>query len=76
MRLGRWFVGLGALFVAGLALYVLMGGFPVERGPAKGASSGGSIHRPTQPIAPPLDEIDAKSREAMRDLLKEEAGED
>ena len=53
----NWLVGLGALFVAGLALYVLTVGKP----PA-------SSERSAQPV---MDEIDDESREAMRELLRE-----
>jgi hypothetical protein len=53
---GRWLVGLGALFVAILALYVLMIGKP--------PASSGTAARPA------MDEIDAKSRAEMRDLLR------
>ena len=61
MRVGRWLVGLGALLVAALALYVLT----VQRSP-------GSLEETLQPA---MDEIDAESRAAMRELLRE-AGED
>jgi hypothetical protein len=59
-QVGRWLVGLGALLVAALALYVLMIGKP----PAS------SIDVST----PAMDEIDAESRAAMRDLLRETEG--
>jgi hypothetical protein len=61
MRGGRWLVGLAALLLAALALYVLTIGKPP-------ASS-----KPTQQSA--MDEIDAKSRAAMREFLREQ-GED
>ena len=60
MRWVRWIVGLGALGLAVVALYVLFGtqqeSLPVHSEPA-------------------MDEIDAESREAMRELLRE-AGEE
>ena len=57
MNVRRWLVGLGALFVAGLALYVLTIGKP----PASSMDAS----------APVMDEIDDQSRAAMRDLLRE-----
>ncbi len=56
-KVGRWLVGLGALLVAGLAIYVLTIGKP----PA--SSRAGS--------QPAMDEIDEKSRAAMRELLRD-----
>lgn len=56
-QVGRWLVGVGALLIAGLALYVLTIGKPP-------ASSQGVAE-------PAMDEIDAESRAAMRDLLRE-----
>ena len=61
MRVGRWLVGLAALLLAALALYVLMIGKPP-------ASS-------KQTLQPAMDEIDAQSRAAMREFLREQ-GED
>ena len=61
MRVGRWLVGLGALLIAGLALYVLTIGKP--------PASSKELMRPA------MDEIDAESRAAMRKLLREQ-GED
>lgn len=55
---GRWLVGLGALLIALLALYVLMIGKP----PAASKDAG----------RPAMDSIDEKSRAAMRDVLREE----
>lgn len=59
-------VAISALVVAGLAIYVLIHGggsapqpSDVERAPAPKSSG------------PALDDIDAKSREKMRDLLRE-----
>jgi hypothetical protein len=65
---GRWLVGLGALLFAGLTLYVLTVGKPPATGSAVSEST-----RPSGPAqAPPaMDQIDAKSREAMRELLRE-----
>ncbi len=56
MRGGRWLVGLGALLIAALAIYVLTRGGPEI---APGANS-----------TPAMDEIDAESRAAMRELLR------
>ncbi|MBW2500739.1 MAG: hypothetical protein JRF61_25940 [Deltaproteobacteria bacterium] len=60
MRWVRWIVGLGALGLAVVALYVLLG-----------------TQQETPPVRsePAMDEIDAESREAMRELLRE-AGEE
>jgi hypothetical protein len=60
MRWVRWIVGLGALGLAVAALYVLFG-----------------TQQETLPVRsePAMDEIDAESREAMRELLRE-AGEE
>ena len=65
----RWVVGGGALLVAGIALYVLLHGgggpsHPDSRNPER--SSGHAELRD-----PALDDIDAKSRKAMRDLLRD-----
>ena len=60
----RWIVGVGALVVAALAFYVLMN--------AGSPSSGIDGAADSQPA---LDEIDAKSRAAMRELLRD-AGEE
>jgi len=57
----RWIVGLGALLVAAVALYLLMTGTK----PGSGSETMMEISRPA------LDDIDAKSRSAMRDLLRE-----
>ena len=51
----NWLVGLGALFVAGLALYVLTVGKPPSA----------SSERSAQSV---MDEIDDESREAMREV--------
>ena len=61
MRVGRWLVGMGALLIAALALYVLT----VGRTPT-------SLE---ETLRPAMDEIDAESRAAMRELLREQ-GED
>ncbi len=58
MRVGRWLLGLGALLIAALALYVLT----VRRPPA-------SLQ---ETLLPAMDEIDAESRAAMRELLREQ----
>lgn len=54
----RWIVGLGGLLVAGIALWLL--------------TSGGAGEDPRTAGPPPLDDIDAKSRAAMRELLREQ----
>lgn len=54
----RWIVAAGALFVAGMAFYVLMS-----------AGSGAELGK-SDPIRPALDDIDAESRAEMRDLLR------
>ena len=59
----RWIVGAGALVVAAIALYVLL-------------NVGGSDGRLPVRHEPALDDIDAESRAAMRDLLREAAAED
>ena len=51
----RWIVGAGALLVAAAAFYVLLNVGSPDRG---------------EEIAPALDDIDAKSRAAMRELLR------
>jgi hypothetical protein len=61
MRGGRWLVVLGALLIAGVALYVLATGEPRVSSPTA-----------TTPI---MDEIDADSRAEMRKLLRD-SGED
>ena len=56
----RWLIVLGALGIAALAMYVLMNvGSKATMGEARGS------------LEPALDEIDAKSREAMRDVLRD-----
>ncbi len=63
----RWLVGGGALLVAFLALYVLLhGGRPASEDDANdhGVRAGELRH-------PALDDIDARSRKAMRDLLRQ-----
>ncbi len=62
MRVGRWLLGLGALLIAALALYVVL---TVRRPPASLPET----------LRPAMDEIDAESRAAMRKLLREQ-GED
>ena len=61
MRVGRWLVGLGALLIAALALYVLTIGKP----PAALKET----------LRPAMDDIDTESRAAMRDFLRAQ-GED
>ena len=58
MRGARWIVGLAAVGVAIVALYVLV--------------RGGEVSLPELELEEPaMDEIDAESREAMRELLRE-----
>lgn len=85
MRLGRLTIGLGALLVAGLALYVLTSTGQRDGAGTKAWNAGSNAanaagqpgtrgsDRPLRPApdAPALDEIDADSRKAMRDLLRE-----
>jgi len=61
MSASRWVVGIGALLVAVLALYVLL-----RVGHDRGAGNVPEL------AAPALDEIDDASREKMRDLLRQE----
>jgi hypothetical protein len=74
----RWIVGVSALLVAVLALYVLMTAGGDDRGPALSASRLGDTEAKRDAEADgsreALDDIDAGSRKAMRDLLRE-AGE-
>ena len=64
MSASRWVVGLGALFVAAVALYVLL----------RVGHDGGpeSVPELSQPA---LDQIDDASRAKMRDLLRQEGNE-
>ena len=68
----RWIVGGSALLLAGLALYVLLTASGNDREPAVSKERAGDREAGRSREA--LDDIDAKSREAMRDLLRE-AGE-
>lgn len=61
----RWMVGLGALLVAGLALYLVLNGTSEP-----GSETMREISRPA------LDNIDAKSRSAMRELLRDAENEE
>ena len=56
----RWFVVGGALLVAGLALYVLLHG-----GTDRTTEAAREVRSPA------LDDIDERSRSAMRDLLRQ-----
>jgi len=60
MQRVRWVVVVGALVVALAAFYVLMRGAPVD-----------APRRANERSGPALDDIDAKSREAMRELLRD-----
>jgi hypothetical protein len=62
----RWIVGAGAVLIGAVAFYVLMNGGGRE--PA--------AERPVEGNQPALDDIDAESRAAMRDLLREADGSD
>ena len=66
----RWAVGLSALLMAAIAFYVLLmtGGGPGRDAGSARESVGNA--RPDR-AADSLDHIDAKSREAMRDLLRD-----
>jgi hypothetical protein len=61
---GRWLVGLGALVVAFLALYVLTIGQPPASSP--------DLDEQGMDAGPAMDEIDDESRAAMRELLRED----
>ena len=65
MRGARWFVGVGALAVALLALYVLTR----DGSSGGGRAAGGSA-------SPAMDDIDARSREQMREILREAGDEE
>jgi len=62
---GRWIVLVGALILAAVALNLLL------REPKPRESVAGD-----QGSRPALDDIDAKSRAAMRDLLRQEGNEE
>jgi hypothetical protein len=57
----RWVIVLGALGIAALAIHLLMNGGD-DKAPAKASA---------EPARPALDDIDSKSRKAMRDLLRD-----
>ena len=61
----RGVIGVGALLLAAVALYVLFDR-DTDRAPESAQEQGRQA----------LDDIDAKSREAMRDLLREAGNED
>ena len=63
----RWVVAAGSLLVAVVAFYVLLNVGGV-------GSSGGTVS--SGGARPALDDIDAESRAAMRDLLREAGRED
>ena len=69
----RWIVGGSALLMAALAFYVLMTAGANDREPAA-PSKQRAADREASRSQEALDDIDAGSREAMRDLLRE-AGE-
>jgi hypothetical protein len=60
----RWVVGIGALLVAFVALYVLLR-----------VGNEHAVERVPEQTQPALDEIDDASRKAMRELLREDASE-
>jgi len=60
MAMRRWIVVAGALLVAAAAFYLLI------RGGGEGAT----------PRSPAMDDIDAQSRAAMRELLRDAGQED
>ena len=55
----RWIIGLVALVLAGIAAYVLLSG-----------GTGSNSERMMEITEPALDDIDAKSRRELRDLLR------
>ena len=63
----RWFVGGGALLVACVALYVLLR----VGGPSNHDRADDHAASTRELREPALDDIDAKSRKAMRDLLRQ-----
>jgi len=63
----RWIVAAGSLLVAVVAFYVLLNLGGVGSSGSVGSSGGAQ---------PALDDIDAESRAAMRDLLREAGRED
>ena len=81
----RWVIGAGALLVAALAFYVLMQGGGSARltsqssaslsGQASSREAKNGAESMPERNTPALDDIDAESRAAMRDLLRE-AGEE
>lgn len=80
MGAARWVVIGTALVAAAVAFHMLMSpagdrrsvSFP-ERGGAGGEASGAQGPDRSGPTGPPQDEIDAESREALRDLLRQSA---
>ena len=61
----RWVVGVGALLLAFIALWVLLRW-----------EDGRDTERMSELTRPALDEIDEESRNAMRELLRQEEKED
>ncbi len=62
----RWVVGVGALLLASVAVFVLL---------TWNGSDDGGPGPSHEGAAPPLDDIDARSRAALRQLLRESGGE-
>ncbi|MEZ7978241.1 MAG: hypothetical protein QMC74_00905 [Myxococcota bacterium] len=69
----RWIVAAGALLVAVVAFYVLLNVGGVGSS-SSAVSTGGTVS--SGGAQPALDDIDAESRAAMRDLLREAGRED
>ena len=69
----RWIVAAGSLLVAVVAFYVLLNVGGVGSS-SSAVSSGGTVS--SGGAQPALDDIDAESRAAMRDLLREAGRED
>ena len=71
--MSRWLLGLGALLIAALAFYVLTMGDPPESSRVSSPAAR-TYPVPKVPEKPAMDEIDAKSRARMRDLLRDADG--
>jgi hypothetical protein len=68
----RWIVGAGALLVAAVAFYLLLNG---RSGSDFFGNPTGDFRGTASSSEPALDEIDAESRAAMRELLRNAGGE-
>ncbi len=74
MGAARWVVIGTAIAAAATATYMLMG--PGPDAPRAGAPPGAGTDTAGAADAPPLDQIDADSRAAMRDFLRRSVQED